>query len=97
MKPIIYSTAAEADQDFALRGYYNISNRLAERLYQRILLSLSNIRSHPQAWSPYFDDFRKINLDPFPYAVVYQEMPEVIRVVAIVDLRREPGYWLKDN
>ncbi|AFM12165.1 hypothetical protein Turpa_1517 [Turneriella parva DSM 21527] len=48
---------------------------------------------HPKAWPPYFDDFRKINLDPFPFAVVYQEVPEIIHIVAIIDLRRAPRYW----
>ncbi len=95
MKPIIYSTAAESDQDAALRGYYSISVKLAERLHALIKKSLSNISMHPKAWAPYFEDFRKINLDPFPFAVVYQEMQEIIRIIAIIDLRREPGYWLK--
>ena len=93
MKPVIYSTAAEADENSILRGYYNISPKLAERLYRLIKGALNLIHTHPKAWPSYFEDFRKVIVEPFPIAVVYQEKPEVIRVVAIVDLRREPGYW----
>ncbi len=59
LKPIVYSTGAEADQNSALRGYYKISAKLAERLHERIKNALNNIHAHPNAWPLYFETFAK--------------------------------------
>jgi len=31
----------------------------------------------------------------FPYAVVYLEQPDRVWIVAIMHLKRRPGYWRK--
>jgi hypothetical protein len=33
--------------------------------------------------------FRK----PFPHAIIYLDRPDEIYVVAVMPLRKEPGYW----
>lgn len=37
---------------------------------------------------------RRALLPRFPYAIVFMEMTNQIRVLAIAHLRRQPGYWL---
>lgn len=36
---------------------------------------------------------RRILVRRFPYAVVFLELPEEIRVLAFAHARRRPGYW----
>lgn len=36
---------------------------------------------------------RSCVLRPFPYAIVYLELPDEILILAIAHAKREPGYW----
>lgn len=36
---------------------------------------------------------RKASLKRFPYAVVYWMDDDTLRIIAIMHLHREPGYW----
>jgi len=38
---------------------------------------------------------RRVRTKRFPYAVVFLELPNTIRVIAIMHERRRPGYWLE--
>lgn len=38
-------------------------------------------------------EVREAFLKRFPYRVVFVELPEEIRVVALAHKRRRPGYW----
>lgn len=37
---------------------------------------------------------RRVLLPRFPYAVVFMETDEEIRVIAVMHAKRRPGYWL---
>jgi hypothetical protein len=30
----------------------------------------------------------------FPYGILYEEKPDVIRIIAVMPLHRDPDYWL---
>ncbi|MGD9892864.1 MAG: type II toxin-antitoxin system RelE/ParE family toxin [Dehalococcoidia bacterium] len=50
--------------------------------------------AHPLAGTPLGGQRRRFYLRRFPYAVVYRALPGGrIRVLAVADLRRRPGYW----
>ena len=34
-----------------------------------------------------------LEVEGFPYAVIYTERPGVVRVVAVAHTHRRPGYW----
>ena len=36
---------------------------------------------------------RRALLDDFPFALLYIALPDTIWVVAVMHLRRQPGYW----
>ncbi len=38
--------------------------------------------------------FRRILLARFPYVVVFVEVEDAIRVLAVMHAKRRPGYWL---
>jgi hypothetical protein len=37
---------------------------------------------------------RRVLLSKFPYAVLFLELADDIRIIAIAHLKREPEYWL---
>ena len=52
-------------------------------------------RSFPRLLDPAPElELRRALLPRFPYALVFLELPEEIRIVAVAHVRRRPGYWL---
>jgi len=48
---------------------------------------------HPEAGSPAGPNRRRVVVARFPYSIVYQHQPNLIRIVAVAHQRRRPGYW----
>jgi hypothetical protein len=43
----------------------------------------------------YEGETRRVLLPTFPYALVFEVIGEVVFIVAIAHLKREPAYWKK--
>ncbi len=86
---------AEAELD-AAAGYYEtcragLGLEFAEEVYATIQLACA----HPQAGTPVSEDIRRHLVKRFPFGILYEPRPGLIRVLAVADLRRRPGYWRK--
>jgi len=85
----------EADEEFAaaVRYYSEISPELGVRFYCEMERLLREACAHPERfWK--FDPPARRNLSrDFPYAIVFLEKPEHLWVVAVMHMKRRPGYW----
>ena len=48
----------------------------------------------PEAWAKLSGDVRRVLVNRFPYGVLYEPMENNLLVLAVMHLRREPGYWM---
>lgn len=55
--------------------------------------SVTQIEMFPEAWPKVSDRSRRIRTRRFPYGLVYQLHPDRITLLAVMHLRRKPGYW----
>jgi plasmid stabilization system protein ParE len=60
--------------------------------------AFARIADHPRAWPlardvPLRLRVHKCSLRSFPYSIVYLELDDEIRVVAIAHGGRQPGFW----
>jgi len=77
------------------RDYYrDIYRELALRLLEEYNVAVHYIRGFPNAGSPLFESYRHVVLPHFPYMVVYQVVDEIIYILAVTHLRRDP-VWMK--
>ena len=80
-----------------LRGaavYYESRHaRLGVRFLDMIDEALERIARDPIAWSPADEDVRRCLTRVFPFALYYTIEPELILIMAVAHLAREPGYW----
>lgn len=97
MKPIIFLAGAEEDLVGALAYYGRISPNLHTRLMNELKTTLARIAQAPSRWQKIDAGIRKLAMDRFPYAVLYQDEEAEIRIVAIAHFKREPGYWKKKD
>jgi toxin ParE1/3/4 len=55
---------------------------------------IESLVKHPQAGAIILGDVRRRLVRRFPYAVLYIIKPEGVRILAIMNLKRRPLYWL---
>lgn len=98
MKPVRYG--AEAEEEYlAAVGWYRARNRqVAERFVDRVVAAETLIREHPEAWSSPSGvapevGARRALVRGFPFGLVYVELDEEIRIIAVAHSKRRPGYW----
>jgi toxin ParE1/3/4 len=85
----------EADEEFAeaVRYYSEISPELAVRFYLEMERLFHEIGANPQRFWQFDPPARRYFSRDFPYAAIFVEKPECIWVVAIMHMKRQPGYW----
>lgn len=87
-------TAAADAEAFEAASYYE-SRRpgLGKEFHQALDLALDSIIEYPNASTRIGRNIRRLRVSGFPYGVVYEIRGDVIRVIAVMHLKRRPGYW----
>ena len=55
--------------------------------------AIHRILEAPERWRVIEQDVRRCLTHTFPYGILYTVEPESILIVAVMHLRRRPGYW----
>ncbi|MEP6636139.1 MAG: type II toxin-antitoxin system RelE/ParE family toxin [Acidobacteriota bacterium] len=66
---------------------------LGESFFQEITAAISRIREAPDTWPEYRRGTRRFLVHRFPFAVIYSQRSTGLLVVAVMHLKRRPGYW----
>lgn len=74
--------------------YGSDSATLAVDFLAAVEIAAQRIAEHPEAGSPMRTGRRRMLIRRFPYAVVYRVLDtRRVRIIAVMHLRRRPGYW----
>jgi plasmid stabilization system protein ParE len=85
---------AEAEFDRAVDYYENCQRGLGIEFAQEVYATIDRIIQYPEIWSPLSKNTRRCLVNRFPFGVIYQIKHDSVRIIAVADLRRHPGYWL---
>ena len=99
MKPVRLDLEAEEELSEAVRWYEKQRPGLGLELLAEVDDAITRSPEWHGAYQlvPYVAPklgIRRILLVRFPFAVVFIELPEEWRVLAIAHQRRRPGYWI---
>jgi plasmid stabilization system protein ParE len=84
---------SEAELEHAENYYDAIDVALGNRFRAEFEAGLERILQFPNAWHPLSANIRRRRLVSFPYAIIYRVKRDEIRILAVMHLHREPGYW----
>lgn len=84
---------ARAEADAAAAFYKDKQPGLALRFLDSLEEALHRIQRHPQAYRQLSGEVRRCRVRHFPYGVIYRARTDFIEVIAVMHLRRSPGYW----
>jgi plasmid stabilization system protein ParE len=92
-----YLLHPEGDEEFAaaVRYYSEISPELGARFYLEMERLMREVCAHPRSYRKFDPPARRHLSKDFPYAVVFAEQPEHVWIVAVMHMKRRPGYWRK--
>jgi toxin ParE1/3/4 len=97
-KAIRLENEASAELGDAVQWYEERQAGLGQRYLQAVDSTLRQLIRYPHAGVrvplvPPELGVRRVPVLRFPYAIVYIETTDAIRVLAVVHDRRRPGYW----
>ena len=84
---------AEVEFNTAVEYYERCQPGLGLEFAEEVYTSIARIIEYPNAWSATSKNTRRCLVNRFPYGVIYQIKTSVVRIRAIADLHRRPGYW----
>jgi plasmid stabilization system protein ParE len=90
---VVFLDAAREELEEATAYYERQREGLGEEFAHEVEQAVERIRQFPEAWSRLTDAVWRCKANRFPYGVVYTIRDEDILLVAVMHMRRKPGYW----
>ncbi len=95
MKHEIRFLQPAADEMIAAARYYESKvEGLGRRFLNEIEQVSSSICRHPDAGALVRGKVHRRLLHHFPFALLYSEESRTVQIVAVMDTRRKPDYWI---
>ncbi|HVY68664.1 MAG TPA: type II toxin-antitoxin system RelE/ParE family toxin [Verrucomicrobiae bacterium] len=95
MKRHVFHREAEKEYADAAEYYARIDTELAGRFYDEIESIIRDIRRNPDRFRLFDTPIQRHFSTVFPFAVLYVNQPDRILIVAVMHMKRRPGYWKK--
>jgi len=90
---VSFNALAEQELNDAARYYALESPALGAAFLAEVRRCCDGIVEHPEAGQIALGSIRRRLLRRFPYAILYTIRPDVVRVLAVMNLKRRPAYW----
>jgi plasmid stabilization system protein ParE len=93
-QPLEFHPEALAELERAKAWYEAQRLGLGESFFQEIKTAISRIREAPNTWPEYQRGTRRFLVHRFPFAILYSQRSTGLLVLAVMHLKRKPGYWM---
>lgn len=92
---MIFSLHPEAEEEFeaAVAWYEERETGLGLDFAAEVREAIRLAQSMPLAWPRMEETIRRVLVHRFPYGVLYSIEGDRLHILAVMHLRRRPGYW----
>jgi hypothetical protein len=94
VKPHGFHREAEAEYVRAAQDYAAVSPELGGRFYDEMERLIADVCRWPGLYRIIRKPVRRHFSTTFPYGILYEDTPEVVRILAVMPLHRDPDYWV---
>jgi plasmid stabilization system protein ParE len=84
---------AQAELAEAVAYYDSQEQGLGSQFAEEVRRTIQRILQYPEAWSSISKRTRRGRTGKFPYGIIYQIRSNVVLIVAVMHLHREPRTW----
>lgn len=93
MKGVKFHSDAESEMNEAAEYYESLQKNLGIRFLESIRSVIHQIRINPAIFKIIHNKTRFAQTSIFPYGIIYREKDECLEIIAVMHLKRRPGYW----
>ncbi len=93
MIPVLFHPQAEAELVAAASWYEEEQTDLGKRFLSSVEDGISRIRINQKLFPLVGGDVRRCLLHTFPFGILFRTRNNQIEVIAVMHLKRNPGYW----
>jgi ATP-dependent RNA circularization protein (DNA/RNA ligase family) len=97
VRPFYFHPGALAEAEAAAAFFDERMKGLGLRFLTEMTEAINRIRMNPAIYRKIEGEVRKCRVKHFPYAVVFRERAQEIEIIAVMQLRREPGYCARNQ
>ncbi len=90
---IVLHPAADEELSEAVAYYAAIDVSLGQRFYLEMERLMSEVCVHPKTFRQFDPPARRHFSSWFPYGIIYLEHDDHLWIVAVMHMKRKPGYW----
>jgi len=92
-----YSFDPDAQTEYfeAIQYYEQQTEGLGIRFIADVENTIGRILAFPEMWARLTANTRRALLEVFPYGIIYHFDGAEIYILAVMHLKRKPGYWIK--
>lgn len=84
---------AEEELFAAIEYYEECESGLGQAFLLEVMTAIANVTDFPTAWTKVDNDVRRCLTHRFPYAILFSIEEDTVLILAVMHLKREPGYW----
>lgn len=95
MTPVNFLDPAKQEMFQAEEYYEQQALGLGREFIAEVNHAVRGITEHPKSGRAVKRDVRRRLVRRFPFGILYRIDPDEIVILAVMHLRRRPGYWLK--
>ncbi|KAF0221585.1 MAG: plasmid stabilization system [Geobacteraceae bacterium] len=93
MTAVFFHPEADAEVVAAAAYYEGQQEDLGKRFLSSVGDGLARIRINPRLCPLIDDDVRRCLTRTFPFGILFRDRGGRIEIIAVMHLRRTPGYW----
>lgn len=91
---VTFNELAERELNDAAQYYEHEESGLGVAFLAEVRRCADSIAEHPQAGMVVLGTIRRRLCQRFPYALLYSVHGEELRILAVMNFKRRPGYWV---
>lgn len=88
----------EAENEFskAINYFEDQQRELGLDFSTEVYKTIQRLKANPRSWTKVSGSIRRILVHRFPFGILYHYDPKTahIYIVAVMHLRKKPGYWI---
>ena len=90
-----YSFHEDAEKEFfaAIEYYEECQPGLGLNFSEEVYATIKRICRPPHAWTAIDSKTKRCLTNRFPYGILYRIADDQVRIMAVMNLHRRPGYW----
>lgn len=93
MKPIRFHPDADAEMLDAAVWYESQQQDLGKRFLAAVQDALNRLALNPELYAFVDGDVRRCLTKTFPFGILFRTKPDLIAIMAVMHLHRDPDYW----